>query len=259
MKNFLFFCYYILGFTFKDFYKRIASIGWYYSDLKKIKKQLRNNSDFKIEKYYPCLLDKTAQSGNTKNPYFYQDLYVAQRIFINNPEKHIDIGSSISGFVAHVASYREIIVADIRPLDSLIKNVKFLQIDMMDAAQLGTVQYESISSLHAIEHFGLGRYGDPININGHLMAIENIHKMLNVGGRFYFSVPIGPQRIEFNAHRVFSIRYLLNNLEDKFIVERFSYIDDKCNLFENTILDSKLIDNNCNCRMGCGIFELIKK
>jgi hypothetical protein len=27
---------------------------------------------------------------------------------------------------------------------------------------------DSISSLHAIEHFGLGRYGDTIDVNGHL-------------------------------------------------------------------------------------------
>ena len=259
MKNILYFFYFILDFRFKDFYKRVGAIGWYFTDLREIKKQLKNNPDFKIERLFPCLLDKTAQSGNTKNPYFYQDLYIAQRIFINNPQKHIDIGSSIPGFVAHLASYREVEVVDIRPLDSFIKNVKFLQMDMMDDSNLMDMKCESISSLHAIEHFGLGRYGDPINVNGHMKAIENIHKMIKVGGRFYFSVPIGPQRIEFNAHRIFSIRYLLNNLEDKFIIERFSYINDNCTLFENIALDPKLIDNNYNCNLGCGIFELIKK
>ncbi len=259
MKNILYFFYFILDFRFKDFYKRVGAIGWYFTDLREIKKQLKNNPDFKIGRLFPCLLDKAAQSGNTKNPYFYQDLYIAQRIFINNPQKHIDIGSSIPGFVAHLASYREVEVIDIRPLDSSIKNVKFLQMDMMDDSNLMDMQCESISSLHAIEHFGLGRYGDPININGHIKAIENIHKMIKVGGRFYFSVPIGPQRIEFNAHRVFSIRYLINNLEDKFIIERFSYIDDNCTLFENIVLDPKSVDTNYNCNLGCGIFELIKK
>lgn len=68
----------------------------------------------------------------------------------------------------------------------------------------GMVNYcDSISSLHAIEHFGLGRYGDPIDYFGYLKALQNIAKIVKTGGTFYFSVPIGPQRIEFNAHRVF--------------------------------------------------------
>ncbi|MGB3947491.1 MAG: DUF268 domain-containing protein [Bacteroidia bacterium] len=259
MKNIVYFFYFILGYRFKDLYKRIGAVGWYFTDLREIKKQLKNNPEFKIGRIYPCLMDKTAQSGNTKSPYFYQDLYVAQRVFINGPQKHTDIGSSISGFVAHVASFREIEVIDIRPLDSTIKNVTFVQLDMMDDRKLSTLQYESISSLHAIEHFGLGRYGDPIDVNGHIKAIQNIHKIIKQGGRFYFSVPIGPQRIEFNAHRVFSLTYLIKNLEDKFTIERFSYIDDKFDFFENVTLDPKLIANNYNCNLGCGIFELIKK
>lgn len=259
MKNIINFFYFIVGFGFKDFYKRVGSISWYFTDLREIKKQLKNNPDFKVEKIYPCLMDKTAQSGNTKSPYFYQDLYVAQRVFINQPIKHTDIGSSISGFVAHVASYREVEVIDIRPLDSTIKNVKFIQMDMMDDGKVDADQYESISSLHAIEHFGLGRYGDPIDVDGHLKAIKNIHKMIRPGGRFYFSVPMGPQRIEFNAHRVFSLRYLINNLDTKFTIERFSYIDDNFDFFENVELDPKSIENNFNCNLGCAIFELIKK
>ena len=27
---------------------------------------------------------------------------------------------------------------------------------------------DSVSCLHAIEHFGLGRYGDPIDVFGHI-------------------------------------------------------------------------------------------
>ena len=47
-------------------------------------------------------------------------------------------------------------------------------------------------------------------------AIENIHTILQNKGRFYFSVPIGPQRIEYNAHRVFSLTYLFEYLSTYF-------------------------------------------
>ena len=118
---------------------------------------------------------------------------------------------------------------------------------------------DSISSLHAIEHFGLGRYGDPIDYYGHIKAIKNISEMLQKGGRFYFSVPIGSQRIEFNAHRVFSVQYLIDLLKENFLIEQFSYIDDKEDFYENIELTEELVETNFNCNFGCGIFELIKK
>ena len=63
---------------------------------------------------------------------------------------------------------------------------------------------ESLSTLHAVEHFGLGRYGDPIHPDGWRRAAEALARVLAPGGRLYFSVPIGRERLVFNAHRVFS-------------------------------------------------------
>jgi hypothetical protein len=117
---------------------------------------------------------------------------------------------------------------------------------------------DSLSCLHALEHFGLGRYGDPIDYDGHLKGFLNIYKMLKKSGIFYFSVPIGCQRIEFNAHRVFSIEYLLDMFENKFELISFSYVDDKGDLHKNISLNKTLISNNCGCNYGCGIFELKK-
>jgi 2-polyprenyl-3-methyl-5-hydroxy-6-metoxy-1,4-benzoquinol methylase len=119
-------------------------------------------------------------------------------------------------------------------------------------------KYDSISTLHVIEHFGLGRYGDPIDYYGHIKAIDNITKMLKTGGKLYFSTPIGPQRIEFNAHRVFSIEYLLNMFKESYTVDSFSFVDDIGDLFENVELEEKTIASNFDCQYGCGIFELTK-
>jgi len=118
---------------------------------------------------------------------------------------------------------------------------------------------DSISSLHAVEHFGLGRYGDNIDFEGYLKGLNNIYKILKVGGIFYFSAPIGKQRIEFNAHRVFSMTYLLELLEAKYKIIDFSYVNDKGDLFEKVDLrDKEKVKNNFGCFYGCGIFELEK-
>jgi hypothetical protein len=117
---------------------------------------------------------------------------------------------------------------------------------------------DSLSSLHAIEHFGLGRYGDNIDINGYIKGLNNIYKALSVGGKFYFSVPIGEQRTEFNAHRVFSLSYVLSLFDEKYTITSFSYVDDKGDFFEDVSLTKENIESNFLCRFGCGIFELIK-
>lgn len=200
------------------------------------------------------------QGGIAKGHYFHQDLLVARKIFKNNPEKHIDIGSRVDGFVAHIASFREVEIFDIRSIDSNIKGIKCIQADLMDLDSNLINYCDSISSLHAIEHFGLGRYGDKLDFEGYLKGLDNIYQILKKTGHFYFSVPIGKQRIEFNAHRVFSINYLLELLENKYTIINFSYVDDKGDLFENISLeDPKEKEDNYGCFYGCGIFDLVKK
>lgn len=152
--------------------------------------------------WMPCLQDWNDSSGNARGEYFWQDIFVAKKIFQARPHRHVDIGSRIDGFVAHVAAFRELDVIDIRPLRSDIPGVRFLQHDMMaDNVPMG-YQADSVSCLHALEHFGLGRYGDPILPNGHVLGFENLARLTAPGGRLYLSVPIGRPRILFNANRI---------------------------------------------------------
>ena len=58
-------------------------------------------------KLMPCLHDRYEEGGATKNEYFWQDLLAARAIHQAGPVKHVDIGSRIDGFIAHVASFRE--------------------------------------------------------------------------------------------------------------------------------------------------------
>ena len=62
----------------------------------------------------------------------------------------------------------------------------------------------SLSSLHVIEHIGLGRYGDPIDPKGAYKAAREIVRVVAPGGYAYVSVPIGRTRVQFNGQRVFS-------------------------------------------------------
>ncbi len=250
----------LFGIDIKRLANSMRGLPFYLRSLREMKKKSKGTVDlFPIRRLYPCLEDRFAQSGSASGHYYHQDLLVARRLYSSNPKRHVDIGSRMDGFVAHVASFRAIEVMDIRPLSTAVPNVKFIQVDLMNRIGEAFFDYcDSISSLHAIEHFGLGRYGDRIDPEGYLSGLNNIHKILKKGGRFYFSVPIGPQRLDFNAHRVFGMQYLLQLLSERYDIDSFSFVDDRGDLHENAALQAN-VRNNYGCNFGCGIFELTKR
>src|SRR5690348_13939918 len=67
-----------------------------------------SGGEFTIGSDYPCLTDRFDTSGVARGHYFHQDLYDAQRIHAAAPRRHIDMGSRVDGFVAHVAAFRPI-------------------------------------------------------------------------------------------------------------------------------------------------------
>tara|TARA_Y100000768_G_scaffold388389_1_gene383989 strand:- start:27 stop:806 length:780 start_codon:yes stop_codon:yes gene_type:complete len=202
------------------------------------------------------LRDYEDEAGIGKGHYFHQDLLVAKYIFEDQPKRHIDIASRLDGFVAHVASYREIEVIDIRPLKkSDHNNIKFVQADLMHPQDLG--ETDSLSCLHAIEHFGLGRYSDPIDVNGHIKGITNLVNLVSKGGRLYLSLPIGQfDEIHFNAHRIFKVDSILqySSIKENTTLLRFDYVDDDGKLHT----DVNIHNFNKYLNHGCGIYTFVK-
>jgi len=212
----------------------------------------------KVSHRYVVLSDYGQQAGSAMGHYFHQDLLVASLIFKKNPTRHIDIGSRVDGFVAHVAAFRKIEVMDIRDLDDIgHENVTFVKADLMESGNAQRSISDSISCLHAIEHFGLGRYGDPIDPDGHLKAFRNILQMLQPGGTLYISFPIGrSNEVHFNAHRVFHPKDILgwSGAQDGVKLRRFDYVDDSGHLHQDVNLEKSVPDVH----FGCGIYTFEK-
>ena len=207
-----------------------------------------------ITRTTPMLKDFGDQAGTAKGDYFHQDLLVASFVFQNQPNRHIDIGSRIDGFVAHVAAFREIEVFDVRPLSTTgHPNIIFRQADLMrtDEEQIA----DSVSCLHTIEHFGLGRYSDPIDVDGHKKGISNLIRMLKPGGLLYISFPISQQdEVHFNANRIFHPQTLLSlpDVKKYMQLERFDYVDNHGDLH----LEADLGEVARTLRSGCGIYTM---
>lgn len=227
----------LFGFDPVKTIRTVKGLPAYLNDLFKFKMQNKKlKSVFQFGKLSPCFDSKHFQDAS--GSYFHQDLLVARKIFSNNPKKHIDIGSSISGFIAHVATFRELELFDIRELRGHIANVKFTKFDLMSDLSEDLIDYcDSLSCLHVLEHLGLGRYGDKIMVDGYVIGLKNLYKILKKDGKFYFSVPMGPQRVEFNSHRVFSLKYLLDLLNGQFKIDTFSFVDDSGDLHEGCEID----------------------
>ncbi|TWT82868.1 hypothetical protein CA13_43310 [Planctomycetes bacterium CA13] len=241
--------------------RHATKIPWFLRDYLDLRQQAKlAGESISFGRPYPCLADRDESCGTASGHYFHQDLWVASRIHSLSPNRHMDVGSRIDGFVAHVAAFREIEVLDIRPSQERIGNIRFGQADLMNELpeQMRGIT-DSLSCLHTLEHFGLGRYGDPVDFDGHLKGLRNLHALLKPGGKLFFSTPIGPLRIEFNAHRVFSLKYLMDVLSPNFQFDRFCFVDDAGDFHNDVELTESVVANNSDCRLGCGIFELTRK
>lgn len=211
----------------------------------------------------PCLHDWYEEGGVTKSEYFWQDLLVARWIFEAKPEKHVDIGSRVDGFVAHVASFREIEVFDVRPLSTQIPGMVFKQADFMQPVDDSSISVrggycDSLSCLHVIEHFGLGRYGDPINPQGYQQGIAHMAQLLKPGGRFYLSTPIGQERVEFNAHRVFDPRTIIRCAENNRLRVQALTVIGANGSSESGGIDDERLQKLALARYHLGIFVFVK-
>ena len=110
-----------------------------------------------------------------------------------------------------------------------------------------------MSSLHAAEHFGLGRYGDPVDPDACFDFMRSLQRVLAVDGRLLFSVPIGQERVFFNAHRIFSPTTVLA-VFDKLSLVSFSAVTREDKLIEDATPGAWI-----EARYKVGLFEFTKQ
>ena len=233
--------------------RSLKGLSRYVRDLKRFHANYSGRLELK-----PCLFDWYEEGGTTKSEYFWQDLLVARMIFSANPEKHVDIGSRVDGFVAHVASFREIEVFDIRPITTEIPGVVFKQEDLMSPSREFADYCDSLSCLHALEHFGLGRYGDPIDTKGFESGLSNMAALVKENGLFYLAVPIGVDRVEFNANRVFDPMLIIKAAKRNLLHLRSLSTINLGGLVEEIEVNESSLDKLANQRYSLGVFVFVR-
>lgn len=203
---------------------------------------------------FPMLADRYEQSGVASGHYFHMDLWAARLVYSLQCSKPVDVGSRVDGFVAHVLTFRDIEVFDVRPLVSKVRGLIFQQINMTEpnAAPIG--YSDCVTSLHTLEHFGLGRYGDKVDMHGWKTGLQNLARMVKEGGNLIIAVPVGRERIEFDAHRVFDPETIIAAATALGLkMETYAAVDDEGCFHEQ----AGITDSGCY-EYGCGCFHFVK-
>ena len=225
-------------------------------DEAEIYQKMNPRTSFRYEKQYESLFpfDRMNEAGGLGG-YFWQDLWAARKVNKVMPKVHYDIGSRIDGMIAHLLTYgQKVRLIDIRPLKSEIPGLEFIQADATNLDMIKDGTLESISAMCSIEHFGLGRYGDPIDPEACFKVMSAVEKKLATCGNFYFSVPIGKEHLEFNGMRVFYASTIIDSLPELRLVELSSYKDGR--IQEN--IEVHLFDEAKKGEHGIGLFHFVK-
>jgi hypothetical protein len=245
---------YITGFQPTVLVKSLIAIPAYVRDVRAYRKMNDLTSfQFSVRDAFPILTDMKSAAGITGGHYFHQDLWAARKIFVEHPTEHCDIGSRVDGFIAHLLVFMPVTVVDIRPITSNIAGLTFFQDDASELKNIMDNSVRSLSTLHTAEHFGLGRYTDPIDPQGSFKFMASLQRVLAPGGKLYFSVPVGRERVEFNAHRVFDPATILRSFSMLDLVS-FSFVGDDDLLYEDR--DPLKMPPS---EMACGLFEFTKR
>lgn len=219
-------------------------------------KQLAGQAEARFELKWSdrlrCLADATSETPFDAH-YIYFPAWAARILAQTKPKKHVDISSTLH-FCSLVSAFMPFEFYDYRPVNLKLSNLKSKRADIT-SLPFRDNSIVSLSSMHVVEHIGLGRYGDPLDYDGDLKAISELKRVLKKGGDLLFVVPIGKPRIKYNAHRIYSHDQIVSYFED-FTLRDFSLITDDR---DKGIINNASKKESDSQRYGCGCFWFIKK
>ena len=244
---------YLTGLSPRTFPRTLQSIPFFLRSILQYRRMNpRPTFQITFSDLFPILSDRKEAAGTIGGHYFHQDLWAARKIRERGPQQHIDIGSRIDGFIAHLLVFMPVTVVDIRSMKSTVSGLTFLQDDATELARFPSGSIDSLSTLNVAEHFGLGRYSDPIDPDACFKFMKSLERVLAPNGRLYFSVPCGRERVEFNAHRVFAPQTIIDSFPNLKLLS-FSAVGDDGNFYESA--DPAAVAKS---EFSCGLFEFTK-
>jgi SAM-dependent methyltransferase len=175
--------------------------------------------------------------------------FAAKHLMRLNPEKLLDVGS-YRHFVIGLLAGRAVTTVDVRPRNKILENETILVCDSKKL-DLPDDCVDVVVSLCAVEHFGLGRYGDEIDPDGDLKAVAEMMRVVRPGGHVILTTTItgGAPFVAFNVHRVYD-RAMIMQMTSPMICRDetvFSISGGDSTGVENASKTPRLWDIYCGC------------
>lgn len=199
----------------------------------------------RMSESYPCLTDWIPYTPFDPH-YFFQGAWLARRLHRCAPKLHVDVASSVLT-IGTISALVDTIFVDYRPIRANLNGMTPVAGDIL-CLPFAQNSLKSISCLHVIEHIGLGRYGDSIDPEGSIKGARELARVLEPGGLLYLSTPVGRERVEFNAHRVFAPQSVAGMFGELELVE-FSYVDDA-----GRYCECRELREPVNSHYACGLY-----
>lgn len=178
--------------------------------------------EFENRFYRWPVLNEDTPGTSFDSHYLYHVAWALRKVVQSGTQMHVDFSSSLN-FCSTVSAFCQTRFFDFRPAQIALSNLECGHCDLT-AADFSVGQYHSVSCMHVTEHIGLGRYGDTLDCDGDLKAIENLKKTVLLGGSLYFVVPCGRPSVQFNAHRVYTPHSILQYFGADFELAEFYFI-----------------------------------
>lgn len=130
--------------------------------------------------------------------------FAAKHINRLNPKNIMDIGSYRLFILGLLAGYK-VTTLDVRDREAVFSKEVVITSDAKKL-NLPDNYFDVVVSLCAVEHFGLGRYGDDFDLAADYNAFKEMVRVLKPNGRLIFSTTItrAEPAISFNAHRIYN-------------------------------------------------------
>ncbi len=175
--------------------------------------------------------------------------FAAEHVNRLHPRAILDIGS-YRHFILGLLAHYPVTTLDVRPRTPIVKTETVITGDAKGVS-FPDASFDAVVSLCALEHFGLGRYGDEFDPHADARAFAEMVRVLRPGGILIFTTTItaAAPAIAFNAHKIYNHEMIkgfcsgLQCVEERFYshgLKRF------CRLEEITV-QPKWWDVYCGC------------